>query len=58
LKGKAREVRETFFRRHAAEMYDKITSGCTVRCGSSTSSQGRRSYPGLLPTRRDRRGPG
>ncbi len=52
LKGKAREVREAFFRRHAAEMYDKITSGCTVPLRIvDLVYKAADLYPGLLPTR-------
>ena len=52
LKGKAHELREAFFRRHAAEMYDKMTSGCTVPLRVvDLVYKAADLYPGLLPTR-------
>ena len=52
LKGKAHELREAFFRRHAAEMYDKLTSGCTVPLRVvDLVYKAADLYPGLLPTR-------
>src|SRR5262245_8512669 len=52
LKGKAREVREAFFRRHATEMYDKLTNGCSVPLRVvDLVYKAADLYPGLLPTR-------
>ena len=52
LKGRAHELREAFFRRHAAEMYDKMTSGCTVPLRVvDLVYKAADLYPGLLPTR-------
>jgi thioesterase DpgC len=52
LKRKGREVREAFFRRHAAEMYDKLTGGCTTPLRVvELAYKAADLYPGLLPTR-------
>lgn len=52
LKGKAHELREAFFRRHAADMYDKMTNGCTVPLRVvDLVYKAADLYPGLLPTR-------
>lgn len=52
LKSKARELRESFFRRHAAGIYDDITRGCTVPLRLADAVyKAADTYPGLLPTR-------
>jgi thioesterase DpgC len=52
LKGRARALREDFFRRHAAEIYDDITDGCTTphRVTDLVYTAAER-HPHLLPTR-------
>ena len=51
-KTKASAVREDFFRRHAAEIYDDLTGGCTkpLRVAELIYAAAQR-YPRLLPTR-------
>ncbi|MDR3421672.1 MAG: enoyl-CoA hydratase/isomerase family protein [Xanthobacteraceae bacterium] len=52
LKAHAREVKERFFRRHAAAVYDEVTDHCTrsVRVSELLAAASAR-YPALLPSR-------
>jgi thioesterase DpgC len=52
LKSRARGVRERFFRRHVASIYDEVTDHCTraLRVSELLAAVSSR-YPALLPTR-------
>jgi (3,5-dihydroxyphenyl)acetyl-CoA 1,2-dioxygenase len=52
INAEIRKVKEGFFRRHAAEMYDELTKGCTIhRRLSDLLYDAADHYPGMLPTR-------